>query len=233
MTTNMERRFTELRVECRLRPEGDDKRTIGGYAAVFNKRSDDLGGFYEVVSSSAFNQARGKNFPGLVALYNHEGSNLLGTTDARTLRADTDEEGLLYEVDINDEDPMALGVYARVKRGDVSKSSFAFRVAGEEGDRWEMDDNGLVRRTLLNVQLFDVSPVNTPAYRDSSVGTRSAEVALRSLASQMSADPADVLDAARERELRRFFKRTDGAPAQREETSGAAALALVMSKAKG
>lgn len=232
MSTIMERRFTELRVEARLRSDEADTKIIGGYAAVFNKRSDDLGGFYEVVAPSAFNQARGKNFPGLVALYNHDGASLLGTTDARTLRADVDEMGLLYEVDINADDPMAVGVHARVKRGDVSKSSFAFRVAGDEGDRWEMDDKGLVRRTLLNVQVFDVSPVNTPAYPDSSVGARSAELALRSLATQMEADPADVLAAAKEQELRRFFKRTDGAPAKREETSAAAALALVLSKAK-
>ena len=34
--SNMERRFTELRVECRLRSDEQESRTIGGYAAVFN-----------------------------------------------------------------------------------------------------------------------------------------------------------------------------------------------------
>lgn len=227
--STMERRFTELRVEVRLRSNEDqNKRSIGGYASVFNKRSDDLGGFYEVVSSSAFNQARGKNFPGLVALYNHDQNMLLGTTAARTLRVNVDETGLLYEVDL----PQARAdLHELVQRGDVSKSSFAFRVVGDDGDEWEMDDNGQIRRTLRNVQLFDVSPVNTPAYPDSSVGARSMDVAYRSLASKFDADPADVLAAVQERELRRFFKRTDG-PTQQDQTSAAAALALVLSKAK-
>jgi len=229
MTTSIERRYAESRVDVRLRSDNEGRQTIGGYAAVFNKRSDDLGGFYEVISDKAFNQSRGQGFPGLVALYNHDQNILLGTTAARTLRADVDENGLFYEVDL----PQARGdLYELVQRGDVSKSSFAFRTVGTDGDSWEMDDNGQVRRTLLNVQLFDVSPVNTPAYRDSSVGVRSAEVALRSLATQMHADPADVLAAAKEQELRRFFKRTDGGPAKPEPTSGPAALSLVLSKAK-
>lgn len=228
--TNMERRFTELRVEVRLRSNEEDKRTIGGYAAVFNKRSDDLGGFYEVVSSSAFNHSRGRGFPGVVALYNHDQNMLLGTTAARTLRADTDEHGLLYEVDL----PTARAdLHELVQRGDVSKSSFAFRVVGDGGDEWEMDDNGLIRRTLHNVQLFDVSPVNTPAYPDSSVGVRAAEVAFRSLAHHVEADPAEVLAAASERSLSKFFRRSDGGPAPKATLSGAEVLRMVAEKRLG
>lgn len=227
--TNIERRFAESRVDVRLRSEGETRQTIGGYAAVFNKRSDDLGGFYEVIAPTAFNQASGRGFPGLVALYNHDQNILLGTTSARTLRVGIDQIGLAYEVDL----PQARAdLYELVQRGDVSKSSFAFSVVGKEGDNWEMDERGLVRRTLLNAQLFDVSPVNTPAYQDSSVGVRAGEVALRSLADRMSADPADVLAAAKEQELRRFFKRSDRPSAEKPKTSAAAALSLVLSKAK-
>lgn len=228
--TNTERRFTELRVEVRLRSNEADHRTIGGYASVFNKRSDDLGGFYEVVSSSAFNQSRGRGFPNVVALYNHDQNMLLGTTNARTLRIDTDEHGLLYEVDL----PAARAdLHELVQRGDVSKSSFAFRTVGDGGDEWEMDDNGQIRRTLHNVQLFDVSPVNTPAYPDASVGVRSQEMAFRSLAEQVHADPADVLAAARERELGKFFRRSGGAPAAPATMSAAEALRLVAEKRLG
>jgi HK97 family phage prohead protease len=228
MTTNIERRFAESRVDVRLRSEGESRLTIGGYAAVFNKRSDDLGGFYEVIAPTAFNESRGRGFPGLVALYNHDQNILLGTTAARTLRVDVDNVGLAYDVDL----PQARAdLYELVQRGDVSKSSFAFAVVGKDGDHWEMDERGLVRRTLLNAQVFDVSPVNTPAYQDSSVGTRSGELALRSLAERMSADPADVLAAATEQELRRFFKRSDR-PAEKPKTSAAEALSLVLSKAK-
>jgi len=226
--SNMERRFTELRVECRLRSEANESRTIGGYASVFNKRSDDLGGFYEVVGESAFNQSRGRGFPGVVALYNHDQNMLLGTTAARTLRIDTDEHGLIYEVDL----PSARAdLHELVQRGDVSKSSFAFRVVGDDGDEWEMDDKGQVRRTLHNVQLFDVSAVNTPAYPDATVGARSQETAFRSLAAHISADPADVLAAASEHTLHKFFRRTDGGSAPKTTTlSGPELLALVANK---
>lgn len=229
--SNSERRFTELRVEVRLRnDEGADKRTIGGYASVFNKRSDDLGGFYEVVAQSAFNQARGKGFPGVVALYNHDQNLLLGTTAARTLRVDTDDHGLLYEVDL----PSARAdLHELVQRGDVSKSSFAFRVAGEGGDEWEMDDNGRIRRTLHNVQLFDVSPVNTPAYPDATVGVRAAEVAFRSLAQHVDADPAEVIAAAKDRELTKFFRRSDGGAAPKPTMSGPELLRMVAEKRLG
>lgn len=206
MSSMHERRFTEGRVELRLRGGDDESRTIGGYAAKFGKRSEDLGGFYEVIDAKAFNQARGRGFAGVVALYNHDQNMLLGTTHARTLRVDVDEVGLVYEVDL----PAARAdVHELVQRGDVAKSSFAFRAVGPDGDHWEMDENNVVRRTLLNVQLFDVSPVNTPAYDDTSVAVRSLDGALVSLANQMGADPEEVRAAMREHELRRFFRRSD------------------------
>lgn len=226
-TETIERRFADWRVDVRL--QGAENRTIGGYAAVFNKRSDPIGGrFIEIVDRRAFNQASGKNFPGLVALYNHDQNLLLGTTNARTLRADVDDSGLFYEVDL----PSSRSdLYELVQRGDVAKSSFAFRVAGKDGEEWEWDDQAnMPKRTLLNLQVFDVSPVNVPAYRDSSVGLRSSEIALRGLATAKEAPLADVVSAAAEGELRRFFKRTDAASP--EETTAAAALSLVMSKAK-
>lgn len=228
-TETIERRFADWRVDVRL--QGAENRTIGGYAAVFNKRSDPIGGkFIEIVDRRAFNLASGRNFPGLVALYNHDQNILLGTTAGRTLRANVDDDGLFYEVDL----PQARAdLYELVQRGDVSKSSFAFRVAGKDGEEWVWDDQAnMPKRTLLNLQVFDVSPVNVPAYRDSSVGLRSAEIALRGLANAREAPPDDVLALANEGELRKLFKRTDSGPAAPEHTSAAAALSLVLSKAQ-
>ena len=62
-----------------------------------------------------------------------------------------------------------------MKRGDVSQMSFAFRVAGDDGDHWEQTDEGQVVRTLRNVRLYDVSPVTYPAYPDTDVAARSLE----------------------------------------------------------
>lgn len=214
--TDLERRFTRVAVEVRA----SDSNTIGGYAAVFNSLSRNLGGFVELVDPTAFNKSRGDGWPEVVARYNHDDNMLLGTTAARTLRLSVDATGLAYEVD----PPKSRSdIYELVQRGDVTKSSFAF-VVMPEGDDWSLTDQGFPQRRLLDVKLMDVAPVNTPAYLDASVG-------LRSLAQHVKAPLEDVTKLAAENELRKFFIRTDknGKPAQRS-TYGAAARMAILGK---
>lgn len=197
--TEIERRFTPGLVEVRA---SSDNRTIGGYAAKFNKPSQNLGGFVEFVAPSAFNRSRGNGWPDVLARYNHDDNMLLGTTTARTLRLSVDDTGLAYDVDV----PRARGdVYELVQRGDVGKSSFAFRVIGEDGDEWGLSEQNFPQRTLLSVELVDVAPVNLPAYNDTST-------AVRSLARHVEADVEEVRNLATQGELRKFFMRTDQSP---------------------
>lgn len=222
--SNIERRYTLVPVELRARGE---QRSIGGYAATFNKLSQNLGGFVERVAPTFFNKSRGDGWPDVLARYNHDDNMLLGTTGGGTLRLSVDDTGLLYEVD----PPAARDdIVELVERGDVRKSSFAFRI-GADGDDWGMSDQGYPLRTLMSGQLVDVAPVNLPAYMDSSVGMRGIEAALDSLATKMDADPAEVRKLAEENELRRFFVRTDGPAAPKAETFGAAALLELQAKA--
>jgi HK97 family phage prohead protease len=205
--TNIERRYTLVPVELRAR---GDKPKIGGYAAVFNRASQNLGGFVEIVAPTFFNKSRGDGWPDVLARYNHDDNMLLGTTGGGTLRLDIDETGLLYEV----APPAARAdVVELVDRGDVQKSSFAFRMFEDD---WGMSDQGFPQRTLISGQLVDVAPVNMPAYTDTSVG-------LRSLATKMEADLEEVRKLAGDNELRRFFVRTDGPAPKR--TSPALLLA--------
>ena len=208
--TDAERRFTSVRVEVRA---GSDKTlTIGGYAAKFERFSQNLGGFVERIAPSFFNKSRGDNWPGVVARYNHDDNMLLGTTQAGTLRLGTDDVGLDYAVDL----PQARAdVYELVQRGDVAQSSFAFVVFDEE---WGTTDQGFPMRTLVSGRLMDVAPVNTPAYEDTSV-------ALRHLAEKFDAAPEEVRSMAAEGELVRFFKRTDGAPEKKRSAHAALARA--------
>jgi HK97 family phage prohead protease len=213
--TESERRFTPGQVE--VRATDPEKRTVGGYAAKFNRLSQNLGGFVEQIAPSAFNRARGNDWPDVQARYNHDDNMLLGTTTARTLRLSVDDTGLLYDVDL----PRARDdVYELVTRGDVSKSSFAFRVIGDDGEEWGLTDQNFPRRTLLSVDLHDVAPVNAPAYLDTST-------AIRSLARHMDADVAEVRKLADEGELRKFFMRTDGRQAPKTEFGPAARMALL------
>src|SRR5690242_1266310 len=120
--TDAERRFTSVPVEIRA---GSDSHTIGGYAAKFDRMSQNLGGFVERIAPGFFNKSRGDGWPGVVARYNHDDNMLLGTTGAGTLRLGIDDVGLQYEVDL----PSARAdVRELVQRGDVRQSSFAFQV---------------------------------------------------------------------------------------------------------
>jgi len=215
----VERRYTPVVVELRAR--GDTPK-IGGYAAVFNKLSGNLGGFVERVAPSFFNKSRGDGWPDVMARYNHDDNMLLGTTGASTLRLEVDETGLLYEVT----PPSARAdVVELVERGDVRKSSFAWEVQGTVDD-WDVTDQGFPRRTLISGRLVDVAPVNAPAYENTTADARS--VALRSLAVKVDADIDEVLAAAAANELRRFFVRTDGGAGPKPNTLGASAVATLL-----
>ncbi|MEU0369100.1 HK97 family phage prohead protease [Streptomyces sp. NPDC006283] len=211
---DLERRYTPVPVELRAAAE---QRTINGYAAVFNRESSNLGGFVEVVDARAFNKSRGDGWPDVIARYNHDDNMLLGTVAGGTLRLSIDDQGLLYDVD----PPQARAdILELVSRGDVRKSSFAFRTIEDD---WGMTDQGFPKRTLLAAQLVDVAPVNVPAYPDSSAG-------LRSLAHHMDAPLEEVRKLAQEDELRKLFRRTDGPGPAKPATLGAAARMALLAR---
>src|SRR6266568_4289694 len=95
----IERRFTVVTVEARAAGDGRPAR-IGGYAAKFNIYSRNLGGFVEQVNPTFFNKSRGDGWPDVLARFNHDDSQLLGTTMGRTLSLAVDNVGLSYEVEL-------------------------------------------------------------------------------------------------------------------------------------
>jgi HK97 family phage prohead protease len=210
--SDAERRFTSVPVE--IRAAAKDKLTIGGYAAKFDRMSQNLGGFVEVIRSGFFNKSRGDGWPGVLARHNHDDNMLLGTTGAGTLRLAVDEIGLDYAVDLPQ---TRADVYELVQRQDVRQSSFAF-IAYE--DDWTTSDQGFPLRSLVSGKLIDVASVNTPAYEDTSTG-------LRSLATKFHADLEEVRKLAGQNELMRFFKRTDSVDPLVKRRSAQAALAAI------
>lgn len=154
----------ELRVQ-----DDDGKIVIAGHAAVFNKLSDDLGGFREIIAPGAFKDSL-KNAD-VRALFNHDPNIVLGRNKAGTLAVAEDKKGLAIE--INPPDTQASrDLVVSMERGDVTEMSFGFRTIE---DKWETKDGEDVR-TLLKVDLFDVSPATFAAYPQTDVG-----VAKRSL----------------------------------------------------
>ncbi len=209
-----ERRYTSFPLEARKTRSGEDG-SIGGYAAVFNKPSQNLGGFVEEVDPTFFNDSRGKGWPNVVARFNHDDSFLLGTTAGRTLTLNVDGTGLDYSV----EPPKARAdIVELVKRGDINKSSFAF-ITHE--DEWGVTDQNFPKRRLISGTLVDVAPVVSPAYLDTSAG-------LRSLAARVEATEEEIRALAQAGELRKLFIRTDTPSTGKPKTFGPAALAKLL-----
>lgn len=167
MSALLERRNTTKAVEYRDGDSGSEG-TLSGYASVYLRYSQNLGGFVEQVARGAFAKSLGDKVP-VLARYNHEDEWLLGTTEAGTLQLADDEIGLAYEVELP---PTNAGkdVAILAKRGDIRYSSFAFYTLEDE---WSVTEQGFPLRTLISVQLTDVAPVNSPAYLDTTAGVRS------------------------------------------------------------
>lgn len=167
---NYEARSIAGTVEIRTRDDGGA--TIRGVAAVFDSLSDNLGGFREQLAKDVFADTDMKDVRGL---FNHDSNYVLGRTTSESLRLKTTKRGLEYEIDLPDTQTIRDLVLEPIKRGDVSQSSFGF-IVGPGNDSWDEDSEGRIIRTIHRInELFDVSPVTFPAYRDTSVGARSRD----------------------------------------------------------
>ena len=170
----IERRFYDV-VELRAKKGDDGKRTLVGHAAVFDRMSVPMWGFREMVAKGAF--AKTIKNDDIRALWNHDGSEVLGRNkNSKSLRLSEDTVGLAIEIDLPNTQ-RANDAFELISRGDVSQMSFAFKTIS---DRWHIQDEQEIR-TLVEVRLFDVSPVTFPAYPDTDISVRAHyDAALRS-----------------------------------------------------
>lgn len=205
-TLDMESRVLTTTGPVELRAGGSGLGVLAGYAAVFNRYSQNLGGFVEQVDPAAFNKSLADNAP-VMARGNHDDAYLLGTTWGNTLRLSADGTGLRYEVDLPDT-TVGRDYKVLAERGDLRWSSFAFRTLEDD---WGVTEQGFPLRTLRSVVLIDVAPVNSPAYLDSTVG-------LRSLAHRLGVDDVKALAADEVRaKLAPTTQTTEPAPEARSE----------------
>jgi uncharacterized protein len=182
-----ERREFAGDIEFRAADKGPG--TISGYGLVYESWSQDLGGFRERIAKGA--AAPALKAGGTVGLRQHNMLVLLGTLPSGTLRLSEDSKGVRYEIDLPNS-PDGENAAESVKRGDLTGSSFAFRLA-PGGDSWTRSpSDGYQERTLTNIaQMIDIGPVTNPAY----LGTadKGRKLALRSLGEHLGVDP-ETLD---------------------------------------
>jgi HK97 family phage prohead protease len=133
----------------------------------YNSMSSDLGGFREQIAPGAFARSlsEGKD---VMALWNHNPDMPLGRRSNGTLELE-DDDGSNWLEALLEPDDTSWNEDARksIRSGTVNGASFAF-VTRE--DMW-VRAGGEWRRTLLDVDLLDVSPTPSPAYGESKAST--------------------------------------------------------------
>ena len=155
--SKLETRIVEVD-KFEIREDADGMR-LEGYAALFNSRSENLGGFTETINPGAFRSSL-KSRNDVKLLWNHDSGAVMGSTRAGTLTLTEDERGLKVSATLPD---TTYGRDARelVRRGDVTGFSFGFSMPARGGDEWNSDGT---ERVLKSVRLHEVSLVAFPAY---------------------------------------------------------------------
>lgn len=159
MTTKQETRTFDIQ-NLNTRDGEQGESVIGGYAAVFNSPKE-IGGFFtEEISPGAFARAIAENSD-IRALFNHDWNNVLGRTKSGTLQLNEDERGLKFEVTLPNTS-LARDLKESMQRGDINQCSFGFIPTEEQ---WDYNVEP-AKRTILEVDLFEISVVSIPAYED-------------------------------------------------------------------
>lgn len=170
MPDRITRQLRSIPQNFQTRADGDDL-YIEGYFAVFNSPYVLWEGAEEIVKPGAFADTLSGD---IRCLIDHDTRLVLGRTTVGTLTLREDERGLWGQVKINRDDVDAMNLYARVQRGDVDQCSFGFNI-----DREAFVDlgGGKCRWEIEKVTLFEVSIVTFPAYEDTAVKARHADLA--------------------------------------------------------
>lgn len=172
MDEKREIRNTSFRVQ--VTGENEEKRTVEGYALLFDTPSDGLS-FTEVIKRGALDGVLEKS--DVFALLNHDqrrGVLARSKYGKGSLSLSVDDKGLKYRFDAP---KTALGdeLLENIRRGEIGESSFCFDV---EKDTWEKRSDGSWKRTIEKFgNIYDTSPVYNGAYSKTSVYMRGKEAA--------------------------------------------------------
>lgn len=172
-----------IRSRCGVEVRGSaDAPRIDGYAAVFYRDGDPgtefelWGGGVERIRPTAFANAL-KDSQDVVALFNHDASQVLGRRSAGTLKLKSDDRGLHYSIDAATARGRDLA--ASIRRGDINGSSFSFiptETSIEQRSKWDY----IV--WIEDLELLDVGPVTFPAYTATEAEARCLHAVQRSAA---------------------------------------------------
>ncbi|COG75794.1 bacteriophage maturation protease [Streptococcus pneumoniae] len=164
----MKKRNSYRTAQFKTREESDTGDLIlSGYFIKFDEVTELWPGYFEVIKREGVEKAIKE--ADIRALFNHDDSLVLGRTGNGTVILRVDDIGLYGDIIINKDDPQAVGAYARVQRGDVIGCSFGF-IPIQINTEGQADGSYL--DTILELEIFEVSPCTFPAYPQTEIAAR-------------------------------------------------------------
>lgn len=162
---------TQASVTYELRDVDSTEPVLDGYASTFMQPYD-MGAFSEQIHPDAFKRSLA-NKAEVPLLREHQGAPLANTKSG-TMKLSTDSTGLHVLARLDMANPETQALVSSMRRGDLDKMSFAFRVPAN-GDEWS---NNLAMRTIneANIHKGDVSVVTYPANDTAEASVRSIYV---------------------------------------------------------
>ena len=139
----------QLAVPCETRREGQQAYVDG--RIPYESLSLDMGGWREKIQRGAFTQTL-KAGTDVLALWNHDTSEILGSTKAGTLNLEDQGDALTFSIRMPSSSASRLET---LERRDSTSVSFGFTV-DPKGDEWDLSGPETIR-TLRSVHLLEVS----------------------------------------------------------------------------
>ncbi|MBU8733442.1 HK97 family phage prohead protease [Cytobacillus oceanisediminis] len=171
-----EMRALPVKLEIRETTEENDTRTITG-AIKYDTDSAEMRDWYgdviiEQIASGAFDDSL-KNRD-VVGLWSHNTAQVLGNTKSGSLRIENAKGELRFELDIPNTS-VGNDAWELIKRGDVDGVSFGMKVTKDKWSSEKREDKKIYKRSILNAELYEISPVAFPAYPSNEVSARSLD----------------------------------------------------------
>lgn len=158
----------------RAQPAGGAQ-VVSGHAALFDALSFDMGGWRERIARGAFRKSLAGTDYDIVALWSHDPSKPLASRRNGTLTLAEDSVGLAFEMRLTSPASWVRDAFVAIESSLVAEMSFGFRIP-DGGDTWKKEGDTIVR-TIMEAELFEISPVAMPAYPNTTVSPRPAPAA--------------------------------------------------------
>lgn len=177
MASKKNDKLTTRSYNLELRADENEQGVIEGVPIVFGKETiinDCFGQYKEIIDRSALDKTDLKD----VRLFvNHDTDKITlarSKNGKGTMSLEVKEDGVHIRAKLDIENNTeAKNLYSAIKRGDMDGMSFMFRV---NDDEWVDLDKDVPTRTIKGISIVhEVSVVNFPAYKDTSVSARSSQ----------------------------------------------------------